>query len=438
MDFETVKDRSSDSDASEANREIAAKDEEVFREALGRNPNDPASHYGLASRLFEQGDGEQALHFALIATSLDPLSPKYRLFAVELLFRLRDPEHARGYSQKLHSDHPTSPEIVRQCDSVAARALLKHGAVDLVQEDLAGALDPRLKHITTSADNFGKRSVLVNLSGDGFKIELSAGFAFETEAVERFSLLAPLLSEMEHNGKFKLCLGDFAEGDDDQVCFAGRSEAHFIAPDPAIFAMLAEAAPQPADPLLFEQKEPILFWRGALSGPLEPDHIGQLFSWLPVRACLAARYWPQADMRIVDWPFFKVFDPVLKESLEGLDVLAVETDPAPLSSYKYLVDLGGVESVGARSLVGKLRAAGGVVQVETEQTSWLYRRLTPGKHVLRIAAYNALSDAYDHLESDPELAYRIASAGQESVLSLTQQDVDAAFRDVVHSAIRRS
>jgi|GEM_PF-3793746 len=254
--------------------------------------------------------------------------------------------------------------------------------------------------------------------------------------------LQPALDEVlaQQPGAARLVLGFDDDGGDIGLCFDRQAgSGRLLLPDLYLLRHLRTRAPVvelPAEGFATTHavRRPVLFWRGASTGP-RIRSIADLESNPRIRACLLARavLGGLADMRIVQL----VVPPDLAEAAEAWaherDLLGPRVPAASFASHRMTLDLPGNAAswgVYARYLEGTL-----VLRVESSRELIYSDRLLPWVHYVPVAAdLHDLAERVRWALAEPEAASAIAHAGHAAMVAILG-DVPDLTRAALRQAI---
>jgi len=197
-----------------------------------------------------------------------------------------------------------------------------------------------------------------------------------------------------------------------------RDTRTFLIPDPAFIGSLGYAlerkqAERPAKEVVWDKREPTIFWRGAATGlGIEGPE------WMhTARAKLVIEAKRIGNRKVVDAKLTRIKH-LSSEAKEALLREGVVDDEVPFETffrYKYVVDVDGYHCAW-KSLFLKLMMGSVVLKVDSPFEQWYHRSLVPWRHYVPISAdLKDLKEVRQWLVAHDAAAQQIAQAGSELV-----------------------
>ena len=302
------------------------------------------------------------------------------------------------------------------------------------------ALGPACAGVIVSTQDFGKQTVIIRLTCDGYHIAFSSGFlpwGWLFDRIFGFQRYLENLAGSGLTGSFKLCLGDFPEGDDPQLCFSGREPRHHLVPD-AIFLGSGGYASWRQDFVssgsAFEARRQHVYWRGSLTGLA--DRYREIMRLSRIELCLLSKHaYPFVDAKLTDLSQFGPLLPTLQFMLEGMDLCGPREPESNNLFYRYLVDVDGNTNSWS-GLWLKLYSGSVVFKLRSPWRQWFYDKLEDGQNVVLFDQLSpGLEDAFYWCEANLADAARIGAAGRTLAESLTPESQYPVFAGAVHRII---
>ncbi len=409
----------------------------LHRALLGVSPADPLLQFRLGACLLGSGEADEAL--PLLAQAAASGSSQAALPLARAAFSLLSPEEAvKTLDATKGADGDWPANVAR----IAAAELLHRQRFDLADARCRRAFGESCANITRRDDVTGVYSVILAFDEGRYSLGFSRDFLYWPFLVERILTLAPhidrLCRETAPSGEVRLSIGDGPDGDEPQLCFAGKTRDHYLIPDPSFLESngyqsykraIGEAASAP-----WEERDNRAYWRGSLTGVAYGYR--DIVRLPRVTLALMALHHPRIDAKITDLSQFGPLLPTLEFLLKGLGTIGPREDPIRNVHYRYLVDVDG-NTNSWPGLFMKLSAGGVVVKLESEFRQWYYDRLRPDENFISVKSLDDILPRLDRLDADPQSAGAIAKAGAALARSMTPRSEYPHFRSAVLAALAR-
>lgn len=412
--------------------------EAVHRETVSRAPTNAYFKYRLAETLLAAGQrDEEALELMLDAARLDPNFPLFRDTAIRTMFRLWTPE--RAVECALALDAASGDGL-----SVGDRYALKRlGAVLLLERREVGLcfsayrelFGHRATNIAIRGEFHGHQSVIVNYHSGGYEMYLPGDFWFRGFLLERLLAMQPAFDAVSGQGMLRLSVGDAADGDYDQLCFSSQRQNRVAVPDAIFFLENAYAGYRRAFAQLpsWRQRQPVAYWRGSLTG--QATNIFEIMQLPRIGVCLAGRYDQRINAKITDFSQYSGFNPVLEETLRGLEVLGEHERGEENLKYRYLIDVDGNTNAW-QSCYMKLLAGGLLVKIASPYRQWYYDRIVHRETAFLVNSPKEVLSAVHWAEANPRLAEEIALRGRDLAIAMDTKSGIEAFARSAEALLR--
>jgi len=290
--------------------------------------------------------------------------------------------------------------------------------------------------VCVSTEDFGKQTVLIRLTHGGYHVTFSSGFlpwGWLFDRVFGFRSYLEKLAGSGSVGGFKLCLGDFPEGDAPQLCFSGREPRHHLVPDPMFLGSGGYASWRhefDASSSSFDARRRAVYWRGSLTGLA--DRYREIMQLPRIELCLLSKHaYPFVDAKLTDLSQFGPLLPTLQFMLEGLDLCGPREPESNNLFYRYLVDVDGNTNSWSGFWL-KLYSGSAVFKLRSPWRQWFYDQLGDRQNVLLFDQLSpGLEEAFCWCEANPFDAARIGAAGRALAESLTPESQYPVFAAAV-------
>jgi len=273
-----------------------------------------------------------------------------------------------------------------------------------------------------------KEHMIVTLTRAGIEVLASAEFIGSPvgelrrfpQIGELFSRVAELLPDEQPHS----CILDMGDGDDlgnyPRIAFSSAKPETVLIPDPYFHANANYDALRHKVGVLglpWEQRQPVLFWRGSAGGHRhftpEPDNTPR-FDWLDrAQLCHKAKQSRHAGMiDIALSSLHQIAEPTLRAQITEAGLTATPVPADSFMNYRYLLDIDGWSN--SWSLLHKLIMGSTVVKVESRRgfRQWYYGELLPWKNYIPIKAdLSDFDEVLDWIATHPEDCQDIAAAG---------------------------
>ena len=410
---------------------------EIHERAFSANPKSPLIAQRYLSALRSGGDAEFVLRrLCQTAARLGRSELLYDQIAASMkssgleaheISKLLEPVLAAAdeYAVQLR---PICAQFAQLGDLTAATRLARR------------ALGPSCAGVIVSTEDFGKQTVIIRLTCDGYHIAFSSGFlpwGWLFDRIFGFQTYLEKMAGSRLTGSFKLCLGDFPEGDDAQLCFSGREPRHHLVPDPMFLGSGGYASWRQdfeASWLPFEARRRAVYWRGSLTGLA--DRYREIMRLPRIELCLLSKHaYPFVDAKLTDLSQFGPLLPTLQFMLEGMDLCGPREPESNNLFYRYLVDVDGNTNSWSGFWL-KLYSGSVVFKLRSPWRQWFYDKLEDGQNVVLFDQLSpGLEDAFYWCEANLADAARIGAAGRALAESLTPESQYPVFAGAVDRII---
>jgi len=245
------------------------------------------------------------------------------------------------------------------------------------------------------------------------------------------------------------------------LTFSDYRPGYYLIPDPDYMSQeryTAYKAYLCANPMPWDDRLPVAFWRGAttgmgkrafwrgsipdteprsVAGEARPDPLSRWRGAPRIRVCQISRANPGIiDAGITD--VVEIVDPTFRAGLESLDLLRPHVPSHSFQKYRYQIDIDGHSNAWS-GLFRKLLTGSPVLKVASGAgfRQWYYDRLRPWANYIPVAEdMGDLVEKVVWLRAHDEVARRIGEAGRDLAEALTGEQEILAAASVFAVAMR--
>ncbi len=264
----------------------------------------------------------------------------------------------------------------------------------------------------------------INPNQLAFDINMNASNETLEPTFRRIFDLSPLLkkfhaSEYFHSGWIDINFGDYAKTDG--LAFCSNRENQILIPD--IDFIITRGYNEMrlyfgSNPIPWEQKKEILFWRGSSTG------ISSSGSWKDlqrIKLCEIASNSKNQDLFDVGLSNIIQLNKGAENEIKILGYLKDYKSIKLINTFKYLIDVDGNSNAWS-SLFLKLLSSSVVLKVESEggYKQWYYDRLIPWQHYVPVDKdLSDLKEKLNWLRVNDEKAKKIAKLGKDFAFDIS-------------------
>lgn len=251
-----------------------------------------------------------------------------------------------------------------------------------------------------------------------FDININASNEGLEPTFKRIFDLQSLIKKFHASKNFKygwidINLGDYAKTDG--LAFCSNRKDQILIPDTDFISSYGYEDMRfhfRANPISWEQKREVLFWRGSSTG-ISPS--GSWRDLQRVKLCKIALDCPNQALFDVGLSHLVQLDKIAEHEIKNLGYLKDYKPIRLLNTFKYLIDVDGNSNAWS-SLFLKLLSGSVVLKVESEggYKQWYYDRLIPWQHYVPIKKdLSDLQDKLDWLKHNEQKARQIAKSSED-------------------------
>lgn len=269
-----------------------------------------------------------------------------------------------------------------------------------------------------------------------FDINMNASNEALEPTFRRIFDLSPLLKEFHsseyfHGGWIDINLGDYAKTDG--LAFCSNRKSQILIPDIDFIGTHGYDEMRSyfgSNPIPWEQKKEILFWRGSSTG-ISPS--GSWRDLQRIKLCEIASNSKNQDLFDVGLSNIVQLNKSAENEIKTLGYLKDYKSIKLINTFKYLIDVDGNSNAWS-SLFLKLLSGSVVLKVESEgkYKQWYYDRLIPWQHYVPVNRdLSDLHEKLDWLRDNDDKAKKLAKLGKDFAFDISFEKELANSLDLI-------